>query len=187
MLPGSIRFTVTQVSRDEDEGAGEENMTDHRFAGDVGSSGRLSNENDNENETRTGGNIIGSGKRSSQLSPSPAINDEDNTLYLHLTGDPVSMGKLFTATKQYVQHCLSHSSFGIFARSFFTGQLVTPLTRDHPHLDHHLHRSEMLCRDDALPEMGRLWNSLQQLTKHYYEEDHGADGHDESDSEPESE
>ena len=118
MLPGSIRFTVTQVSRDEDEGAGEENMTDHRFAGDVGSSGRLSNENDNENETRTGGNIIGSGKRSSQLSPSPAINDEDNTLYLHLTGDPVSMGKLFTATKQYVQHCLSHSSFGIWSNKY---------------------------------------------------------------------
>jgi hypothetical protein len=192
MLPGSIRFTVTQVSRDEEDGTGEENVTQHRFAGDLGSEpggagGAASYANSTSDKNRGIGSVGGTGKRSSPLSPSQFMNDEDNTLYLHLTGDPVSMGKLFTATKQYVQHCLSQNSFGIFSRSFLMGRLVTPLTRDHPHLDHHLHRSETLCRDDALPDMGRLWNALQQLTKHYYEEDPDAEGRDESESDSESE
>ena len=157
MLPGSIRFTVTQVSRDEEEGAHEEQVANNEVMTGVRSSPRLS---------------------------SPTVNDEDNTLYLHLTGDPVSPGKLFTATTQYFRHYMTQNSFGIFGHSFLTGRPVTSLTVDHPHLDHHLQRSETMCRDGALPEMGRLWNALQQLMKRYCREDVNID---ESDSDSESE
>ena len=142
MLPGSIRFTVSQydVTRRNEESSYDRSY-DYRHGNSGYNDALYDNDDRNYHDT------------------------SHDTSYLHLNGNSVGLTTLFSAFGTYFKAWSNYYSLVKFVKEFLSGSNITPMTKYHAHLDYHLYRTEMAQRNKALPPMKDMWRAIQTLLK----------------------
>ena len=150
MLPGSIRFSVSQydILRRND-----------RTTSATSSTTTTINHHHRSKSSNGSGSIWGSDILFD------THDDNYDTSYLHVSGNSVGLTKLFQSFGIYFKLWSKHYSFIKFIRKFLSGDNITPMTEYHAHLDYHLYRSEMTQRNKSLPSTKDMWNAIQILLK----------------------